>query len=106
MSRAGLAPRIWREGGGFRAEPWTGPPPAGGWREAFRVIASADATAPALLGAYARDGSTIVFTPRFQPAPAVRLCAVFRPDGGEPMTAWFGGVPQPERAPSTRGAWG
>jgi hypothetical protein len=102
LSGAGLAPRIWREGGDFRAEPWTGPPPGGGWCEAFRVIASADPAAPALLGAYARDGSTIVFTPRFQPAPAVRLRAVFRPAGCEPVTAWFGGVPEPERAPTTR----
>jgi len=94
--------RITRSGAAFRAEPWTGPEPAGGWRAAFEVFASEAPTAPGLLGSYRREGETIVFTPRFAPAPAVRLRAVARPPDGEPVIAWFGGVPRPERAPTTR----
>ena len=94
--------RIARDGGVFRAGPWSGPPPAGGWGEAFGVFASEAPDAPALLGAYARADGEIVFRPRFPPSPAVRMRAVFRPPGGEPVIAWFGGVPAPERAPTTR----
>jgi hypothetical protein len=94
-------PRITREGGAFRAGPWPGPPPAGGWRELFEVFAGEDPAAPAMLGAYARDGEVIVFTPRFEPAPSLRLRAVFRA-GDEPLIAWFGGVPEPQRAPIAR----
>ena len=94
--------RIVRDGAAFRAEPWAGPAPAGGWREALAVFASEDPAAPAMLGAYRLDGGAVVFTPRFDPSPSVRLRAIFRPDAGAPVTAWFGGVPAPVRAPSTR----
>ncbi len=86
----------------FRAGPWSGPPPAGGWAEALGVFASEAPGAPAMLGAYACDAGLISFTPRFVPAPAVRLRAVFRPRDGEAVTAWFGGVAAPPRAPTTR----
>ena len=86
----------------FRAEPWTGAEPSGGWRSVFEVFASESATAPGLLGAYRREGDAILFTPRFAPRADVRLRAVLRPPGGEPVIAWFGGVPRPERAPTTR----
>jgi hypothetical protein len=97
-----LSWRITRSGAAFRAEPWTGPEPAGGWRTVFEVFASESPTAPGLLGAYQREGAAIVFTPRFAPSSAVRLRAVLRPPGGEPVIAWFGGVPRPERHPTTR----
>ncbi|HEY2707266.1 MAG TPA: hypothetical protein VGI95_04375 [Caulobacteraceae bacterium] len=96
------APRITRSGPDFRAEPWAGTEPTGGWREAFEVFAGDNPTSPGLLGSYRREGEAIVFTPRFTPAPSVRLRAVLRPPSGEPAIAWFGGVPRPERAPSAR----
>lgn len=96
------APRIERVGAAFRASPWTGPPPAGGWVEAFALYASEDPGAPSMLGRHERVGDAIVFTPRFAPAPSVRLRALFRPPSGAPVTAWFGGVPAPQRAPTTR----
>jgi hypothetical protein len=96
------AARIVRDGAAFRAEPWSGPAPAGGWREALEVFASEDAAAPAMLGTYRCDGGVVIFTPRFDPAPSVRLRAVFRSEAGEPITAWFGGVPAPVQAPTTR----
>jgi hypothetical protein len=99
---AGDEARIVRDGAAFRAGPWQGPPPHGGWLEALAVFASDDPAAPPMLGAHARDGNDVVFHPRFAPAPQVRLRAVFQPAGGPPVTAWFGGVPAPERAPSTR----
>ena len=99
---AGGEARIVRDSATFRAGPWPGPPPHGGWREALAVFASDDPGAPAMLGAYERDGDVVVFRPRFAPAPQVRLRAVFRPADGPPVTVWFGGVPAPERAPSTR----
>jgi hypothetical protein len=94
--------RIVRDGAAFRAGPWPGPQPAGGWSEALAVFAGDDPAAPAMLGVHVREGDEVVFRPRFSPAPAVRLRAVFRPADGAPVTAWFGGVPAPERAPSTR----
>ena len=99
---AGDEARIVRDGAAFRAGPWQGGPPAGGWREALAVFAGDDPAAPPMLGVHARDGDAVVFRPRFAPAPQVRLRAVFRPAQGPPVTAWFGGVPAPERAPSTR----
>jgi hypothetical protein len=97
-----LSGRITRSGTAFRAQPWTGPEPAGGWRAVFEVFASESPTAPGLLGSYRREGDAIVFTPRFAPSPEVRLRAVLRPLDGEPAIAWFGGVPAPQRAPTTR----
>jgi hypothetical protein len=94
--------RIVRDGAAFRAGPWLGPQPQGGWSEALVVFASDDPAAPHMLGAYEREGDVVVFRPRFSPAPQVRLRAVFRPADGPPVTAWFGGVPEPERAPMTR----
>lgn len=94
--------RIVRDGQTFRAGPWPGPAPTGGWGEVLAVFASEDPAAPAMLGAYGRDADGVTFTPRFVPAPSVRLRAEFRPLTGEPVVAWFGGVPQPVRAPTTR----
>jgi hypothetical protein len=102
LSEPAGAPRITRAGAAFRVAPWDFEAPAGGWADAFAVYAGDNPTAPPMLGAYARDGDGVAFTPRFVPAPAVRLRAVARPPGGEPLIAWFGGVPQPERAPSAR----
>jgi hypothetical protein len=98
----GAEARIVRDGAAFRASPWDGPPPPGGWGEALAVFAGDDPAAPAMLGAWGREGDAVLFRPRFTPAPQVRLRAVFRPADGAPVTAWFGGVPAPERAPSTR----
>jgi hypothetical protein len=94
--------RISRDGAAFRAEPWSGPAPAGGWREALEVFASEDPGAPAMLGTYRCEGGVITFTSRFGPAPPMRLRAVFRPEAGDPIVAWFGGVPAPVQAPTTR----
>jgi hypothetical protein len=96
------SPRITQAGGTFRAEPWSGAAPAAGWEAVFAVFAGDDPVAPAMLGAYAREGDTVVFTPRFTPAPGLRLRAVFSPPGAEAVTARFGGVPVPQRAPTTR----
>jgi hypothetical protein len=95
-------PGVTRAGGAFHAGPWGGASPRGGWADVLKVYASEDPAAPALLGAYARDGATVVFTPRFPPAPALRLRAVYQPPIGKPVVAWFGGVPEPERLPTTR----
>ncbi|HLK26765.1 MAG TPA: hypothetical protein VKT30_19080 [Caulobacteraceae bacterium] len=95
-------PTVTRAEGAFRAGPWTGATPRGGWPEVLKVFASEDLAAPPMLGAYERDGREIVFTPRFPPAPALRLRAVFQPPIGKPVETWFGGVPQPEQAPTTR----
>ena len=102
MSEAGPALRISRTGGSFRAESWRGAEPAAGWGEVFAIFAGDDPAAPAMLGAYARDGEAIIFTPRFSPAPSLRLRAVYSPPGAEPVVARFGGVPVPPRAPTTR----
>jgi hypothetical protein len=102
LSRSVGVPRIVRRGEAFHAEPWTGPPPAGGWGAALALFASEDPAAPAMLGSYRLEDDALTFTPRFSPAPAVRLRAVFQPPGAEPVIAWFGGVPTPVRAPSTR----
>ncbi len=67
----------------------------------LKVFASEDPAAPALLGTYAREGATIVFTPRFPPAAALNLRAVFQPPIGKPVVARFAGVPEPEHAPTT-----
>ena len=66
------------------------------------MFASEDPAAPAMLGRYRCEGGALTFTPRFAPAPSVRLRVVFRPETGEPIVAWFGGVPAPVQAPSTR----
>ncbi len=95
-------PGVTRAEGAFHAGPWGGATPRGGWADVLKVYASEDPAAPALLGDYARDGATVVFTPRFPPAPALRLRAVYQPPIGKPVVAWFGGVPEPERLPTTR----
>jgi hypothetical protein len=102
LSRSEGALRITRRGEAFHARPWTGPPPAGSWGSAFVLFASDDPAAPAMLGTYRLEDDGVTFTPRFAPAPAVRLRAVFHPPGAEAVTAWFSGVPAPVRAPSTR----
>jgi hypothetical protein len=99
---AARAARIVRDGAVFRAGPWSGPAPPGGWSEALEVFASDDPSAPAVLGTYGQQAHRVTFTPRFAPDTSVRLRAVFRPRDGEPVTAWFGGVPAPVRAPTTR----
>ena len=55
-----------------------------------------------MLGTYRCEGGAVTFRPRFKPAQSVRLRAVFRPAAAEPITAWFGGVPTPVQAPTTR----
>ena len=95
-------PGVTREEGAFRAGPWTGATPRGGWADVLKVFASEAADAPALLGAYAREEGAVVFTPRFPPAPSLNLRAVYQPPIGQPVTVRFAGVPEPERAPTTR----
>ncbi|HEY3887191.1 MAG TPA: hypothetical protein VGL73_01370, partial [Caulobacteraceae bacterium] len=102
MSHPAGSPRITQAGGAFRAAPWSGGEPAAGWGEVFAVFAGDDPAAPAMLGAYAREGDAVAFTPRFAPAPGLRLRAVFSPPGADAVTARFGGVPVPPRAPTTR----
>jgi len=97
-----VEPGVRRAEGAFHAGPWGGATPRGGWADVLKVYASEDPAAPALLGDYARDGATVVFTPRFPPAPALRLRAVYQPPIGKPVVVWFGGVPEPERLPTTR----
>ena len=92
---------IVRDGAAFRAGPWRGPPPVGGWSGALAVFAGDDAAAPPMLGTHARDGDDVLFQPRFGPDPQLRVRAIFLPPDGPPITAWFGGVPAPARAPST-----
>jgi hypothetical protein len=96
------SPRITQAGGTFRAAPWSRPEPAAGWEAVFAVYAGDDPAGPAMLGVYAREGDAVAFTPRFTPAPGLRLRAVFSPPGAEAVTARFGGVPVPPRAPTTR----
>ena len=75
---------------------------AEGWAAVFALYAGGDSSTPPMLGRYAQDGAAIVFTPRFAPAPSLRLRAQFHPPHATPVTAWFGGVPSPPRAPTTR----
>jgi hypothetical protein len=95
LTTNGGAPRITRSGAVFRAAPWA--PGA-----ALQVFASDDPAAPAMLGTCARGGDALVFTPKYPPAPSLRLRAVLTRPGEAPVTVWFGGVPDPVRAPSTR----
>ena len=82
-------PDVAYDGASFRAEGWRGPEPAGGWDEVLAVYAGSDPAAPAMLGDYRRRGGTIVFMPRYPPAPGLKLRAVYRPPGEAPMERLF-----------------
>jgi hypothetical protein len=74
------SPTITYANGVFTATGWIGPePPPGGWPDVFAVRAGDDPKAPPMLGDYSRHGTTLTFTPRFPPSPAVNLHASFRP---------------------------
>lgn len=96
-----MSPKVWRTADGFTAGPWRGAPPAR-WGQVFEVFASDAEGAPALLGDHVWDGEAVTFVPRYPPAPSLTLRAVFRPADGPAITEWFGGVPAPPKAPSTR----
>ena len=70
-------PAITYSEGVVRASGWSGPAPAEGWESVLVVRASADDSAPAMLGDYVESGGVITFTPRFAPSPGVELCATF-----------------------------
>ncbi|MDB5437711.1 MAG: hypothetical protein JWM33_138 [Caulobacteraceae bacterium] len=74
----------------FRASPWRGPAPAGGWRSVFAVYAGPSG-APALLGDYRQSGGAILFTPSFPPQADLDLRAAFKPEAGPPITRVFAG---------------
>lgn len=82
-------PEIAFDGKSFEATGWTGPPPAGGWSSVFTVHAGQGGDVPAMLGDYRRQGRTVVFSPRFQPSPGLRMRAVFRPPGGPVLERTF-----------------
>lgn len=70
-------PKLVYEDGVVRASGWSGAAPAEGWGSVLVVRASADETAPAMLGEYTQDSGVITFTPRFAPTPGVPLHATF-----------------------------
>ena len=66
-------------------------PPPGGWSEVLPVRAGDDPSSPPMLGDYHREGDRIVFTPRFAPAPGIKLHVTFQPDPDQPtISAVFG----------------
>lgn len=77
--------------GAFVASGDIGPEPMGGWGQVFHVTGGDDPAAPAMLGEYEKRGSKLFFTPRFAPAPGVKVTARFKPLSGQPeITASFG----------------
>lgn len=77
--------------GAFVATGDIGPEPMGGWEQVFHVTAGDDPAAPPMIGDYEKRGSKLIFTPRFPPAPGVRVTARFKPLSGQPeITASFG----------------
>lgn len=82
-------PDVVFDGAAFEATGWKGPAPAEGWPSVFAVYAGQGADMPPMLGDYERQGSRIVFSPRFRPSPGLRMRAVFRPPGGSPIERTF-----------------
>lgn len=87
-------PALVYQDGVVRASGWSGPAPADGWESVLVVRASADASAPAMLGEYVEHGGVVTFTPRFAPTPGVPMHATFHVNQatleatfGEPATA-------------------
>lgn len=99
VERHKLTARITFDGSVFRASPWRGPAPSGGWSEAFQVRTSAD-DAPAMMGVYALDGETLCFTPRFPPSPGLTLRATFRAEDGAEIVSTFAGMAVEDTAPT------
>lgn len=102
LAAAAGAVSIRMEGGSFIVEGWRPGPdaPASGWQSIFSVYAG-DNDVPPMLGTYTVENSRLVFRPRFEPSPSIRLRAVFRPPSGSPVEAVF----EPKHAkaaPSTR----
>ena len=91
------------DAGAFRVTGWPAPaaPPAGGWTPVFSVHAGTS-DAPAMLGDYLVEGSTLVFRPRYPLAAGVQYHAVFRQPGARsPVERTFDG-PSLRAAPATR----
>lgn len=88
------APSISYSNGNITGAGWHGlEPPPGGWSEVLIVRAGDDPSAPPMLGDYHRERDRIFFTPRFAPAPGVKLHVSFQPDLDKPaITAEFSEV--------------
>ena len=73
-----------------RAQGWTKAAPAD-WTRVLTITASDAADAPPLAGDYELKGSTIEFTPRFAPSPALSLHVTYHQADGTISTALFPG---------------
>ncbi|MGH9631482.1 MAG: Ig-like domain-containing protein [Bryobacteraceae bacterium] len=92
---------IMKDGVGYKVVGWQPGPtaPAGGWSSIFAVYAGADGVPP-MLGSYNLEQGTLVFRPRFPPAPGVRTRALLRRPGASPIEAVFE-EPKADAQPST-----
>src|SRR5580698_2593256 len=83
MSAGAQTVSIQLENGAFRVAGWSAPSsaPLKDWSSVFAVY-TGTGDAPPLLGAYAVEGGTLVFRPKYPFAPGVRYRAVFHPPGG------------------------
>lgn len=62
--------------------------PAGGWQSIFAVYAG-EGDAPPMLGSYSIESGALIFHPRYQPGPGLRLRAVYHPASGADTVAIF-----------------
>jgi hypothetical protein len=99
---AETAPFLTFDAGAVRAGPWRGEEPGAGWASVFKAFAAEAEDAPPLIGAYAREGETLVFTPRFAPSPGLTLRAWFQPESGAAISARLAPAAGAAAAPSTR----
>jgi hypothetical protein len=80
------------EGETFRVAGWKPSPaePQQGWSSVFRIYSGAEADhVPPLAGAYAVEGGSLVFHPRFALVPGVRYRAIFQLPNSKPVEASF-----------------
>jgi hypothetical protein len=80
---------IQMQGGAFQVTGWSAAAePAAGWASVFSIY-SGGADAPAVIGAYTRDGSALVFRPKWPLTPGLHVRAVFHPAGSAPIETAF-----------------
>lgn len=98
VSACSPQPSLHYDNGAFIAE-GVGAEPAGGWAAVFHVSAG-DSSDP-LLGEYRRDGSRVIFTPRFAPSAGVALHASLRGADGKEQKLDIS-LPSPALSATTR----
>ncbi len=101
LYQSGLAASvsIQLDNGAFKVTGWTASEPAGGWDSIFTVSTGKDL--PPLFGAYAVEGNSLTFRPRYPLSSGVTYYAVFHPPESAPVEATFRG-PEPVATPEAR----